>query len=481
MSDNSLLRRTFAGKLSSMQGLAMPLPHIGSMLSRRDLLQLGALGVAASALPPVVSAAVNGKRRADSVIAIWLAGGMTHHESFDPKPDAPVEIRGSLKTIATKLPGVRFTEVMPRLAELTDQFALLRTYAAGSDDHLIAQSRQLSGRRTNAQQITTEPNIGAILAKLHGPRAGFPGYIAIPGTTRPGPPPYNLFVGGWIGEQYAPFPTGGKPKNEDFTAFVKEAAEEDFNQQSLRVFPGLDESRLADRRGLREAFDSHLAHLEAATADQYRGAFEMLLAPAVRRSLDLSREADKTRERYGKTKIGARCLLARRLVEAGAGFVMVDYGYDPEYGNLWDNHNAAGQNFPPIGEMAQRPYHLAGVDRAAAALLEDLATRGLLDRTLVLLLSEFGRTPKINKDAGRDHWGHCGSIFFAGGGSRGGQVIGTTDKNGAYPITPAYGPWDVAATIYEALGVDRQAVLTDREGRRVPLVPEGKPIPGVLG
>ncbi|HEY2910170.1 MAG TPA: DUF1501 domain-containing protein, partial [Gemmataceae bacterium] len=295
----------------------MPFSHLGSMLSRRDLLQLGAVGVAASALPPVLGAAANAKRvaRADSVIAIWLAGGMTHHESFDPKPDAPSEIRGSLKTIATKLPGIRYTEVMPRLAELADRFTLLRTYAAGSDDHLIAQSRQLSGRRTNAQQITTEPNIGAILAKLHGPRAGFPGYIAVPGTTRPGPPPYNLFVGGWIGEQYAPFPTGGKPKNEDFTAFVKEAAEEDFNQQSLRTFPGLDESRLADRRGLREAFDSHLTQLKAAaaTGDQYRGAFEMLLAPAVRRSLDLSREADKTRERYGKTKIGARCLLARRL------------------------------------------------------------------------------------------------------------------------------------------------------------------------
>lgn len=200
----------------------------------------------------------------------------------------------------------------------------------------------------------------------------------------------------------------------------------------------------------------------------------------MRESLDLSREPDRVREKYRKTKIGARCLLARRLVEAGAGFVMVDYGYDPEYGNLWDNHNAAGQNFPHICEMAKRPYHLAGTDRAAAALIEDLESRRLLGRTLVLFLTEFGRTPKINAAGGRDHWGTAGSIFFAGGGVNGGQVIGATDARGAHPTTPQYGPWDVAATVYEALGIDRQTVLTDREGRRIPLLPEGQPIPGVV-
>ena len=457
----------------------MPIPSFGPLLGRRDLLRFGAVSAAANALPPWISAAEPQLATANSVIVLWMAGGLTHIDSFDPKPDAPSEIRGTLKTIPTKLPGIRFAEVMPHLARILDKITLVRTYSSGTDDHLIAQSRQLSGRRTNATQISTEPNVGAIVSKLRGPRAGFPGYIAVPGTTRPGPPPNNLFVGGWLGEQFAPFATGGRPKNDDFTAFVKEAAEEEFNQQSLRTFAGLNDSRLTDRRGLRDAIDSRLHKLDA-TGDQYRSAFDMLLSPAVRQSLDLSREPEKLRECYGKTKIGARCLLARRLVEAGAGFVMVDYGYDPEYGNLWDNHNAASQNFPHICEMAQRPYHLAGTDRAAAALIEDLHTRGLLDRTLVLFLTEFGRTPKINKEGGRDHWGTAGSIFFAGGGVNGGQVIGTTDSRGAYPITPDFAPWQVAATLYTALGIDLHTVLTDREGRRIPLLPEGQPIPGVL-
>jgi hypothetical protein len=457
----------------------------GPLLTRRDLLRFGTVGVAASALPPNLPAVPNpdiGPARADSVIVIWLAGGMTHIDSLDPKPDAPVEIRGTLKPIPTRLPGTHFTEVMPNLARILDRLTLIRTYAAGSDDHLIAQSRQLSGRRTNAQQITTEPNIGAIVSMTLGPRAGFPGYIAVPGTTRPGPPPFNLFVGGWLGEQYAPFATGGRPRNDDFTAFVKEAAEEEFNQQSLRNFPGLDDPRLTDRRGLRDAFDSRLRRLDGAAAvgDQYHSAFDMLLSPAVRQSLDLSREPDKLRERYGKTKIGARCLLARRLVEAGAGFVMVDYGYDPEYGNLWDNHRAPVQNQPHICEMAKLPYHLAGTDRACAALIADLHERGLLEDTLVVFLTEFGRTPRINREGGRDHWGAAGSIFFAGGGTRGGQVIGGTDRNGAVPSGPPYSPGDVAATIYRAIGIDGETMLNDRQNRPLPVLPQGEPIPGIL-
>lgn len=460
-------------------------PTFGPLLGRRDLLRFGAVGAAMSLAPAWLRAgetkpAVDGS--AKSVILLWMAGGVTHIESFDPKPDAPVEIRGTLRPIPTKLPGVRFAEVVPNLARLADRLAMLRTFAPGTDDHFIGQARALSGRRANAVQITTEPNVGAVVSKLRGPRAGFPGYIAVPGTTRPGPPPKNLFTGGWLGDQYAPFPTGGRPRNDDFTAKVAEAAEEEFNRQGLSAFPGLNDGRLNDRRALRERLDARLGKLEAGAAvgDQYRGAFDMLLSPAVRQSLDLSREPEKVRDQYGKTKIGARCLLARRLVEAGAGFVMVDYGYDPEFGNLWDNHNAAGQNFPPICEMATRPYHLAGVDRAVGALLDDLQTRGLLDQTLVLFLTEFGRTPRINKAAGRDHWGNAGSIFFAGGGAKGGQVIGATDKSAAYPTTPAYGPWDVAATVYSALGIDPGTHLTDREGRPMLLLPEGQPIPGVL-
>jgi hypothetical protein len=455
----------------------MPFP----IFTRRDVLRAAGVGVAATVLPGIATAARPAK--AKSVVLLNLMGGVTHLDSFDPKPDAPEEVRGTLSTIQTTLSGVRFTEVMPNLAKQTGKLALLRTFSSGNDDHLLSQSMLLSGRPiASARQFTTEPNVGSIVSKLNGPRAGFPGYIAIPGTTRPGPPPFNLFVGGWLGSQYAPFPTGGKAKNEDFTARVKEAPEDEFAKQGVKPATGLDPARLAGRKSLRDQLDARLRYAESAEAvgDDFRGAFHMLLSPAVRAAFDLSGEADKTRERFGKTKIGTRCLLARRLVEAGAPFVMVDYGYDPEYGNLWDQHNAAGQNFPHVCEMAKRPYHLAGVDRAFAALLDDLAARGRLDETLVVFLTEFGRTPKINKDGGRDHWGHAGSIFFAGGGVKGGQVIGATDKSAAHPTTARVTPYDVAATIYAALGIDAATVLKDRQGRSIPMLPEGKVIPGVM-
>jgi uncharacterized protein (DUF1501 family) len=160
--------------------------------------------------------------------------------------------------------------------------------------------------------------------------------------------------------------------------------------------------------------------------------------------------------------------------------VLVDYGYDPEFGNLWDNHRAPVQNQPPICEIVKRPYHLAGTDRAAAALVEDLDVRGLLGQTLVLFLTEFGRTPRINREGGRDHWGAAGSVFFAGGGTRGGQVIGGTDRHGAFPTGPGYSPADVAATLYRAVGIDPATLLQDRQGRPLAVLPHGEPIPGVL-
>jgi hypothetical protein len=459
----------------------MPLPP--RLFTRRDLLHAGGVAVAGSVLPTAFAARTPTPAKAKSVIFLWLAGGVTHHESFDPKPDAPEEIRGTLSTIQTTLPGVRFAEVMPRMAKQTDKIALVRTFVAGTDDHFQAQVRALTGRMVNLQQIDSEPNIGSVVSKLNGPRAGFPGYIAVPGTTRPGPPPKNLFHGGWLGRQYGPFMTGGKAKNEDFTAGVKEdVPEEEFTKQAVRPGTGLSDARLSGRQSLREKLDHALKHSEPASAvsDEFRGAFDMLLSPQVRAAFDLSRESDKVRALYGETRIGTRCLLARRLVEAGAPFVMVDYGYDPEYGNLWDQHNAAGQNFPHVCEMAKRPYHLAGVDRAFAALLEDLATRGRLGETLVVFLTDFGRTPKINKDGGRDHWGRAGSIFFAGGGTNGGQVIGGTDTRGADPVTAAHTPADTAATIYQALGIDLGTVLQDREGRTIPMLPVGTPIKGLL-
>jgi hypothetical protein len=455
------------------------------LLNRRDLLRVGAVGASALLVPSAFARPQMAAAKAKSVILLWMAGGVTHIDSFDPKPDAPKEIRGTLTAIQTGLPGVRFSEVMPCLARQTHQFALLRSYAHGNDDHFLSQAWALSGRRVTMSQITTEPNVGSIVAKLLGPRAGFPGYIAVPGTTRPGPPPTNEFTGGWLGREFDPFCTGGKPRHEDFTARVREADEDEFHKQALNYAFDMNSARMAGRQSLRQRLEEGLRRSEKqptgdALARHYQGAFAMLTSPAVRRAFELAEEPATVRERFGRTKIGTRCLLARRLVEAGARYVMVDYGYDPEYGNLWDNHNAPVQKHPPICEMAKLPYHLTGADRACAALLADLETRGLLGQTLVVFLTEFGRTPKINSNGGRDHWGAAGSIFFAGGGVRGGQVVGATDKHAAHPTTPPHGPGDVAATIYEALGIDWEALLRDRQDRPVPVLPEGRPIPGLF-
>lgn len=453
---------------------------------RRDLLRVGTLGLAAAALPGTTAASSARTASADSVIVLWMAGGLTHIDSLDPKPDAPAEIRGNLRSIPTAVAGARFAETLPHLARQMRHLAVLRSYSHDSNDHFLSQAHALSGRKVPMSGITSEPNVGSIVAHLQGPRAGFPGYLAVPGTTRPGPPPKNLFTGGWLGGQFAPFSTGGRPRNEDFTARVAEASEEEFNQQALRLPAGMEGSRLRGRRSLRERVDAGLRFVESSTdaatlERQYGAAYAMLTSPGVRGAFDLGAEPARLRDGYGRTKIGQRCLLARRLVEAGARFVLVDYGYDPEFGNLWDNHNAPVQNHPPIMEIVHRPWHLAGVDRAFAALIGDLHDRGLLGRTLVLLLTEFGRTPRINGNGGRDHWGAAGSLFFAGGGTRGGQVIGGTDRHAARVVTAPHGPGDVAATVYQALGIDPEATLYDRQRRPHPVLPQGPAIPGVVG
>jgi hypothetical protein len=450
------------------------------LLHRRDLLKVGSLSLAATLVPEGLAADSSRRARADSVILLNMMGGVTHLDSFDPKPDAPEEIRGSNGTIQTALPGVRFGEVMPHMAALTSRYCLLRSFSHDSNDHLLSQVYGLSGRKVTMAQLMTEPNIGSIVAHLHGSRAGFPGYISVPGTTRPGPPPYNLFTGGWLGRQHDPFCSGGRPRNEDFTARVAEAAEDEFNQQGLQLPVGLDVQRLTGRQSLRDRVEFALRSNEDALNQQYRAAFDMLTQPGVRRAFDLSQETNGVRDGYGRTKIGQRCLLSRRLVEAGARFVMVDYGYDPEYGNLWDNHNAPVQNHPKICDIVKYPWHLAGVDRAFAALLDDLHQRGLLERTLVVFLTEFGRTPRINREGGRDHWGAAGSLFFAGAGVRGGQVIGATDRHAAQPTTSSYNPADVAACIYHALGIDPETTLYDRQRRPLPVLPAGRVIPGLF-
>jgi hypothetical protein len=480
------VRSRFADRPAATPSFPAPL------LGRRDLLKVGSVSAAATLLPAGVAQAANSPQRAESVIFLWLGGGVTHIDSFDPKPEAPEEVRGTLSVHQTTLPGIHFAEPMTELAKIAHELCLLRSFSHDSNDHLLSQVYTLSGRKvTTFAQLFTEPNIGAVVSHLHGPRNGLPGYIAVPGITRPGPPPHALFVGGWLGNQHAPFCVGGQPDQPDFTVGERDLnpsphCDEDLQPRELVRPDELTLPRLSGRASLRQQLESALAPLDRSLRDvaadeNSQRAFHLLLSPDVRDAFDLAQEDASTRDAYGRTKIGGRCLMARRLVEAGARFVMVDYGYDPDYGNLWDIHNVPEQHYPHVSEMCRRGYSLAGVDRAFAALLRDLRDRGLLDSTLVVYLTEFGRTPKINSNGGRDHWGMCGSLFFVGGGVRGGQVIGQSDKEGAWPITPPYGPADVAATIYAALGIDIHQRILDHQNRPHPVLDHGAEIPGVLG
>ena len=475
---------------------------LDGLWNRRDVLRVGSLSIAATAVPAAIlaggsataaeakQAPVEGKGKAKSVIFLWMAGGVTHIDSFDPKPEAPVEVRGTLNDIPTSMPGTRFCETVPNLAKIADQLCVVRSYSHDSDDHLLSQVYTLSGRKVNMTQLFSEPNIGSIIGHMQGPSNGLPGYIAVPGITRPGPPPYALFVGGWLGSQYAPYCLGGLPEQPDFSVGDKLSdppaqMEEDLKPRSLTLSGEVALARLSSRMQLRQSFDRALRALDkndsiVAAEGQYHSAIRLLTTPEVRRAFEVDDEPATVRDNYGRTKIGGRCLQARRLVEAGARFVMVDYGYDPDYGNIWDNHNAPVQNHPPIQKMVFRGYHLAGMDKAFAALITDLRDRGLLESTMVVFLTEFGRTPKINANGGRDHWGAAGSIFFTGAGIKTGQVVGATDRLAARPTTHPYGPADIAATIYHSLGINHEGFVYDIQDRPRPILDHGEVMKEVL-
>ncbi|MCB1236318.1 MAG: DUF1501 domain-containing protein [Verrucomicrobiae bacterium] len=464
-----------------------PAPSPRPLAGRRDFLRVGSLTFAGSALPALGIEPAIPKGKADAVIFLWMAGGVTHIDSFDPKPEAPTEVRGKLGTIPTSLTGERFCETLPELAKIAHELAVVRSYSHDSNDHLLSQVYTLSGRKVGRNDLHTHPNIGGIVAHLRGPGGeGLPGYIAVPGITRPGPPPYNFFGGGWLGPHHAPFCVGGIPEQPDFTVGDKlenppALVEEDLRPKSLTPRAEVPLARLDGRLSLRENFDRALGQLDRQPAlvaqdGEFNKAVSLLTSEKVRHAFELDRESAALRDAYGRTKIGGRCLLARRLVEAGARFVMVDYGYDPDYGNVWDNHNAAGQVHPPIQDIVRRGYHLAGMDRAFAALVTDLRARGMLERTLVVFLTEFGRTPLINKNGGRDHWGTAGSLFFTGGGVKTGQIVGATDKTGAEVTTRPYSPADVAATLYTQLGIEPNTLVTDFQNRPRPILAEGQAI-----
>ena len=431
-------------------------------IARRDFIQLGiqgAVGIglcdllrlraqAAQAFAPSAAA------KNVNCIMIWLDGGPSHYETFDPKPDAPSEIRGTFKTIPTSVPGVHFSEPMPELARIFDKFTVVRSICHNDPNHGGGNHYMMTGAPTPVPVgcgafVTFHPSFGSMVSYNRGVRSGLPAYMAMPENTRSGGPNF-------LGGQHAPFIIGGYPNSKSF-------------QVSDVVLPNeLSEGHAQSRRDLRAAldrmqrFNDKLVDDPAVVFDQfYEQGFDLVSSPKAQAAFDINREDDKVRDRYGRNDMGQRFLLARRLVEVGVSWVTVNWGG-------WDDHTKLFESYK--GDRLQR------FDQGVSALLDDLHERGLLANTLVVVLGEFGRTPKVNKDGGRDHWPHAMSVLMAGAGIPGGQIVGATDAKGYHACESVYRPEDFAASLYTKMGIDPNQTLYTTTGRPVHLVNEGRPI-----
>jgi uncharacterized protein (DUF1501 family) len=432
-------------------------------VTRRSFLQAGVLGVGGLALGDYfrIASAQAATKTANRVILFWLSGGPGHMETWDPKPAAPDLYRGPFGAIPTSVPGVQFCELMPELARHMDRMAVLRSVNHGTGDHTKGNHWMLTGFEGpafNAPDNTHQrrPSMGSVVARVRGSdRPGMPPYVAVPhlrgGTD-------NLF-------HYAAYLGGGS------NPFVVESDPNaaSYQVRNLKLPRNLSFARLADRRQLLERLDDlrrdHESALRDLDAHQHR-AFEILTSRSVAEAFDISREPDAVRERYGRHTFGQSALLARRLVEAGTPFVTVNCV-------PWDHHGTPPQLKTEEGARKLIPP----LDRAIAALIEDLSRRGLFDSTLVVAMGEFGRTPKMNRDAGRDHWGRAFSVLMACGCMRMGQVIGQTDARGASVVDRPLSPEDVTATVYHHLGIDgRRLSFPGFDGRPLYVVERGEPI-----
>jgi len=444
--------------------------------TRRAFLRVGSLGGIGLALPRVLRAAAElatqerSFGRAKRCIVLFLTGGPPQLDTFDMKPDAPAEIRGELKPIATSVPGVHISELCPRLARLANRFRIVRSVTHGDTVHTSAGYTMLTGvphpqansaTAANIQPTANDhPHFGSLLARLRPPR-GVPTFVSLPEVIKDAA--VNEFPGqgaGFMGKQFDPFRIEGDTERGTFRL------------PDIFLPPDVTADRLGDRRLLRDrlARIMHDAESRAAFADLdgfYEQAFTLIGSAAVLNAFRLDREPESLRASYGSHLFGQGCLLARRLIEAGVALVTVYWHYEgPDDSPVWDTH---WNNFDHLRNRLVPP-----TDQAAAALIADLAARGMLDDTLVICMGEFGRTPRINKKAGRDHWPHVQSILLAGAGIRGG-VFGASDRVGAYPADSPVTPADMAATILHLLGVPGELELHDRTDRPVRAC-EGKPV-----
>lgn len=398
------------------------------------------------------TAAGQGSVKAKSCILLWLDGGPSHLETFDLKPDAPAEVRGPFEPIPTCVSGIQISELLPQTAKIMDRLTIIRSVTSPLGEHGLANHYLLTGYKPSP--VLQYPSYGAVLAKVRARRDVLPSYVAIP-EARP------TAGAGFLGAGCEPFVTGGDPSRPDFRV------------RDLDFFPGVDERRIRRRREYLSEFDAAQSLFESRdlpTDSAFDRAFRLVTSADAKRAFDLASEPSEVRSRYGPRMFGQSCLLARRLVERGVPFVSVmQTGWDTHEGLVLQLRDGYAGAKVGVGLLPT-------FDVGFSALVRDLAERSLLDETLVIAMSEFGRTPKLNPRGGRDHWPRVFSVVFAGGGVPGGQVIGASDRVGESPRSDPVTPNDLARTIYTLLGVDPIHELHTGDGRPVPVNQGGKVI-----
>ncbi|HUG89767.1 MAG TPA: DUF1501 domain-containing protein [Planctomycetaceae bacterium] len=431
-------------------------------VTRRNCLQLGLGALAGGGLVSALRlrglAAENGHgaappREAESCILIWLDGGPTHYETFDPKPLAPKEIRGEFRPIDTKLPGVQFSEHLVRLAGMADKLAVVRSIRHDQGNHGAGNHYMMTGAPPRIPVgcgafVSFHPSLGSATAYARGTTGGLPAYFSIPQMSRSGGPNF-------LGAEYAPFVVPDNPNSSNFRV------------RDVALPGGLDVDRYTRRQDLRAQVDRLQRISEPAAGDPvpaldeyYRQGYDLVNSTEAQQAFDIHSEPDSVRDAYGRNSFGQRALLARRLVAAGVPFVTL-------YEGGWDHHVDI---FPALKKR------LPDFDSTLATLITDLEERGLLDRTLIVVLGEFGRTPKVNNRGGRDHWSNAMSVLMAGAGVPGGTIVGATDRAGYSAVENVRSPENLASSVYRKLGIDPGQILYTPQGRPVHLVSDPTPI-----
>ncbi|MFT4557585.1 MAG: DUF1501 domain-containing protein [Planctomycetales bacterium] len=434
--------------------------------SRRSFLQVGMAGLGSLSVPAMLrakEATAAADRKDTSVILIWLDGGPSQHDTYDPKPDAPPEYSGFWRPIHTNVPGMDITEMFPLQAKLADRFSLLRSMHHNSGGHFHGGHWMLTGHDglVAGSNDGKYPFFGSIATRVTGSRhSGMPANVGVPYAMSIGLRP-GYFGANYVGRQYDPFDVGSDPNS---TAY---------NVKNLNLAKDMTINRLDDRRSLLQGFDNLRREADQTgminAMDRFeRQAFELVAGSRAREAFDISTEDPRLRDRYGRNTWGQSTLLARRLVEAGSTFVTCHFGG-------WDSH------WNHQGTMER---HLPRVDMAVSSLFEDLENRGMLDTTLVMVMGEFGRTPRINNGGnggpplskgtpGRDHWGNVLSVLIGGGGVKGGQVVGSSNRLGEVPQDRPLRPGDLHHTVFKVLGVDPNLNFNNHAGRPIPAIDHG--------